>query len=366
MVTLESSKLFSQLPPLELDRLRGSTKELRFAAGQAVFREGDPGDGVYVVKSGAVQIAALMGTGESRVIARVPPGDVFGELTLLDNQPRSAAATAEVDTEVYFVPREPMVHLLKSSPELSMTLVQEISGRLREFNRQYVREVLQAERMQLVGRFASSIVHDLKNPLAIIAIATDMACAENSTPAARRLARDRMTQQVDRITSLVNDILEYTRGTPTAPTFAQTDYAAFVQTLVAELQQDASLKSVTIEYENPPPAVSLALNHQRLGRVFYNLIDNAADAMPDGGVIKLRFDVTDLEVLTEVEDTGKGIAPEILDRLFEPFATFGKASGTGLGLSIARRIVQEHGGCLSARNSVNGGAIFAFMLPRKR
>jgi signal transduction histidine kinase len=88
--------------------------------------------------------------------------------------------------------------------------------------------------------------------------------------------------------------------------------------------------------------------------------------MPDGGVIKLRFQVTDREVLTELEDSGKGIAPEILERLFEPFATYGKASGTGLGLSIAKRIIQEHGGCISARNSVSGGAVFSFMLPRKR
>src|SRR5262249_30089895 len=146
----------------------------------------------------------------------------------LDNQPRSASARVEQDTELYFVPREPMVDLLKRSPELSMTLVQEISGRLREFNHKYVQTVLQAVRLELVGRFASSIVHDLKNPLAIIAIAIDMACAEDSGPATRRLARERMTQQVDRITNLVNDILEYTRGTPTRPTFAQTDYAAFV------------------------------------------------------------------------------------------------------------------------------------------
>ena len=247
-----------------------------------------------------------------------------------------------------------------------MTLVQEISGRLREFNHQYIQVVLQAERMELVGRFASSIVHDLKNPLAIISIATEMACAENSTLATRRVARERMTQQLDRITNLVNDILEYTRGTATTPTFAQTDYATFVQALVTELQQDAGLKSVIIEYANPPPSVPLALNHQRLGRVFYNLIDNAADAMLDGGRVKLRFKLTDDEVLTELEDSGKGIAPEIQDRLFEPFATYGKKSGTGLGLSIAKRIVEEHGGSISARNSASGGAVFAFTLPRKR
>jgi signal transduction histidine kinase len=256
------------------------------------------------------------------------------------------------------------VDLLKRSPEVCTTLVQEISGRLREFNQQYVREVLQAERMELVGRFASSIVHDLKNPLAIISVASEMACTEDSTRASRRLARARITQQVERITSLVNDILEYTRDTPTTPTFTSTDYATFLQALVAEVKPHASLKFVTIEYRNPPPSLPLALNHQRLSRVFYNLIDNAVSAMPDGGRIRLRFQVNDREVLTEIEDSGKGIAPEILNRLFEPFATYGKKTGTGLGLYIAQRIIQEHGGCISARNNPSGGAVFAFTLPR--
>ena len=366
MVTLESSKLFSRLPPAELARLRQVVKEIPFAAGHEIFKEGDPGNGAYVVKSGAVRISAVIDTGDRVVFSKVLPGDVFGEMSLLDHQPRSACASAEVDTVVYFVPRDEMVAMLKRLPELSISLVQEISQRLREFNRQYVRELLQAERMTLVGRFASSIVHDLKNPLTIIGIAAELACLDDSTPETRKTAQERILKQIDRITQLVNDILEFTHGTAAPPTLAPVDYAAYVKAVVEEFQREVAVKAITIEYENEPPSIKLQLNPHRLTRVFYNLVFNAVDAMPDGGTIKLRFRVAHADVITEVEDTGKGIAPEIVGRLFEPFATYGKTRGTGLGLSISKKIIEEHGGRMSARNEPGGGAVFSFTVPKPK
>jgi signal transduction histidine kinase len=363
MVSLESSRLFGHLPTPELKKLQEVTQELKFASGQQIFKEGDPGDGMYVLKTGEVQISAVMSHGERHVFSRVLPGDVFGEMAVLDNQPRSATASAQGDTTVYFVPREQLVKMLKDSPDLSLTLIQEISGRLREFNRQYLRTVLQAERMALVGRFASSIVHDLKNPLTIISIAADLACAANSTAERRKVAQERIGKQVERITNLVNDILEFTRGTPSNVALTQMDYALFVNEVVVEFQPEVELKSVVIEFENPPPAAKVRLNPNRLSRVFYNLVHNALDVMPQGGKIKLRFKVSHDEITTEVEDTGPGIAPEIADRLFEAFATFGKPRGTGLGLSISQRIIEEHQGKISARNQPGGGAVFSFTLP---
>ena len=97
--------------------------------------------------------------------------------------------------------------------------------------------------------------------------------------------------------------------------------------------------------------------------MFYNLIHNATDAMSSGGKIYMRFELTDREVITEIEDSGPGIAPEIADRLFDAFATFGKAHGTGLGLSICKKIVEDHQGKIFARNEPGRGAIFSFTLP---
>ena len=101
---------------------------------------------------------------------------------------------------------------------------------------------------------------------------------------------------------------------------------------------------LSLELENPPPEIEISIEPPRLSRVFYNLVHNAMDEMPAGGKITLRFTVNDVELLVEMTDTGKGIAPEILPQLFQPFATHGKAQGTGLGLSICKRIIEDHGG----------------------
>ena len=296
MVTLEASKLFGHLPAHELKPLKSATQEKRFAPRQEIFKEGDPGDGVYVVQSGQVQISAVIGTGDRIVFSHVQPGDFFGEMAVLDNQPRSACASAETETIVYFVPRSELVGLLTHSPGLCMTLLQEISRRLREFNHQYMREVLQAERMALVGRFASSIVHDLKNPLAIISIATEMGCMEDASSKTRVESQQRIFKQVDRITSMVNDILEFTRGNPNTVVLVPEDYGTFVQSIFGDLRQEAARKSVLVELPEPPPSVKLPLNPPRLERVFHNLIVNAAEAMPEGGKILIRFRVTGDEI----------------------------------------------------------------------
>ncbi|MCI0746394.1 MAG: cyclic nucleotide-binding domain-containing protein [Verrucomicrobia subdivision 3 bacterium] len=364
MVSLETTKLFAALPAAEVRKLSDVARERRFRPGDVIFREGDPGDGLYVVKAGKVQISAAIGSGERHVFWTVLPGDVFGEMAVLDNLPRSAQASAEGETTVIFVPRDQFIELLKTSPAMSLTMVQEFSRRLREFNQQYISKLLQVERMALVGRFASTIVHDLKNPLTIIRIGAAQAANEKSSLEDRKITQKRIESQIERITGLVNDILEFTRGTPQQIAFARLEFDAFVQRIVSEFQQEIAAKGITLQFENQPPATKLAINPQRLGRVFYNIIFNAVDVMPNGGVIRLRFNETNKEVVTEIEDSGPGISPEIADRLFEPFATFGKPRGTGLGLSISQRIVEEHRGRISGRNQPGGGAIFSVALPK--
>ena len=88
--------------------------------------------------------------------------------------------------------------------------------------------------------------------------------------------------------------------------------------------------------------------------------------MSDGGKITVRILPTEQEVVTEIEDAGLGIAPEMAEHLFEAFATHGKAHGTGLGLSICKRIIEDHHGWIAARNKDGRGAVFSFGLPRPK
>lgn len=361
MTTLETIPLFRLLNSNELQALRSITQERQFTAGQKIFQAGAPGDGVYFVKSGLVEISA--GNGEGHVFSRLGPGEIFGEMAIIEHRPRSAAAKAAVQTQVFFLPRGEMLTFIERSPALAFAMLQQISRRLREFNQFHIQQLVQAEALAVIGRFAQGIVHDLKNPLSIISLSAEMFDMPGVSPEVRAKAQFRIRRQVERVSDMVGDILVFTRNASTETELRPGDYRAFVQELIGDLRAEAELKNAQIEMENLPPAVQVRFDPRRLGRVFFNLVNNATDAMPSGGNIFLRFQSNDREVITEIEDSGTGIAAEVADKLFQPFATHGKEQGTGLGLSICKKIIEDHGGKIAVRSAPGRGAVFSFTLP---
>jgi signal transduction histidine kinase len=349
----------------ELDRLKRNARKLFFPTGHVIFREGDAGDALYIIEAGRVEISALVGSRESCVFSHFGPGEYFGEMSVVDWQPRSATATAEIPTVVWVIPRARLWRTFAKSPKLLVAMVQEFSLRMREFNRLYLYEVVQQERLAVVGRFAQSIVHDITNPLGNIGMAADLAGADDATEEERSVANATIRKQVDRLSDMIGELLEFTRQPSGSVALALVDYRSFVENTLSDLAADLSARGVRIVYEIPPPDVALPLDRRRLVHVFANLINNAVAVMPRGGAITLRFAVTEDAVVTELEDSGPGIAPEMEGRLFEPFATHGKPDGTGLGLSICKRIVEDHGGTIIARSTPGHGATFIFTLPRR-
>lgn len=366
MVMLESSKPFRNLNSTEMNALHQIARERTFSAGQEIFEEGDAGDGVYVVKEGLVEISVRVGQNAQRVFAQIGPGELFGEMAVLELKPRSATVTAAKDTVVYFIPRDALLAMVQRSPELSLELTRLISRRLREFNHKYIQEILQAERLAVIGRFARSIVHDLKNPLNIIGITAEMASTGQAPPEMLEKAAVTIRKQVDRIGEMISEILDFTQGSRADYVLGLTGYDTFVNQVLEEIRPEVELRGSQLILDGPVPSVRLPLDPKRVRRVFFNLVHNATDAMPGGGRIYFRFRHDGSELITEIEDTGQGIPPEIADRLFELFATYGKAHGTGLGLSICKKIIEDHHGRIWAANQPGRGAVFAFALPLQK
>jgi signal transduction histidine kinase len=363
MIGLRECKLFANLPPGDLQALERIAQKRHYHPGQIIFQEGDAGDGLFLILEGEVQIRAKVSGDEQRSLSELNAGDFFGEMALMDREPRSATALSETEVTVAFLPRQELVPWLESSASLVLSLNRQFSLRMREFNRRYLEEVLQAERLALVGRFARSIVHDFKNPLAIIGVAAELVGSGAATPEIRRIAQHRIQSQVERLSNMINELLEFSRGDESGKVLAPVDYGTFLNPLLEDIRQEAALKSVVLDVPQPPPRVRLLMDPRRLTHVFYNLIHNAVDAMPQGGRVQIRFRLEPREVITEIHDAGPGIDPAIADRLFQPFATHGKTNGTGLGLSICRRIIEDHSGTIQARNAPEGGAVFWFSLP---
>ncbi len=363
MVQLEAIALFRNLPSEDLKALRRIAQERHLTAGAEIFCEGAPGDGVYFVADGLVEISRMAEGDTRRVFSQLGPWEIFGEMAVIEELPRSAIATALVETQVYFIPRGEMLQLIERTPVLAFRLLQQVSNRLREFNQRHLRELVQTESLAIIGRFAQSIVHDLKNPLSIISLSSEMFGLPNVRPEMRAQTQSRIRKQVERINDLISDILIFTQGTKRNATLTPTDYRTFLQALLPDLRAESEMKAVQIELPADPPARPVRLDARRLSRVFYNLCSNAKDFMPDGGKIFLRFSADENEIVTEIEDTGPGLAPEIADKLFQPFTTHGKSHGTGLGLSICKKIIEDHGGRIWVRNEPGHGAIFCFALP---
>ena len=366
MVSLKDSKLFQSLSADEIKSFSASVEERNFLPGDLIFKEGQAGDGLYIVREGCVEISGVLNQANQRVLSRAMAGDMFGEMAVLEDKPRSASATASGPVSTFFIHREEMQKLIHQFPALAVAILKEVSHRLREFNRQYLEETLQTERLSVIGRFSRSIVHDLKNPLNIIGLSAEVARMPSISPQTREASCARIIKQVERISDMIGEILDFTQGADVKFVLASIDYGEFVAELVTELQPEVALRSAELQVALPLPSVKLLINPKRLKRVFYNLLNNATDAMAEGGKITLRVRETPLEIITEIEDSGSGIPSQISLELFEAFVSYGKEHGTGLGLSICKRIVEDHGGWIQSRNGATGGAIFSFGLPRRK
>lgn len=363
MADLENTVNLGRFFALEFQDLQ-KTAELRaFGAGDVIFSQGDLGDGFFHVEDGEVEISAKVGDDDYRVFARVGPGEIFGEMAVLDDGPRSATARASMPTRVYFIGREELFRILQNNPEAMIRLLRFFSHRIRKTNQQYIGEVLQAEKLSVIGRFARNIVHDFKNPLNVIGLATEMAVADWANEESRLSSLDRIQRQTRRMTNMLNELLEFSRGEAQGLVPNAVNFVKYLQELIDDVQPDLKEKKIELVFEPAEPVMDARIDTQRVSHLFYNLINNAADEMRKGGTIRVLAKQDDDRIITEIRDTGPGIAPEIATQLFEPFATHGKAHGTGLGLSICKKIVTDHGGDIWAESKEGHGAQFFFTLP---
>lgn len=173
-----------------------------------------------------------------------------------------------------------------------------------------------------------------------------------------RIARNLYGASV-RMKELLDEVLTRYRGTDRG--VEPHDLRELVTSAVDKIALVAEAQSVQI-VQNVPGNLVVPLDRQRIQRVLVNLLVNALDVMPNGGTIRISAIPERHSVLVKVRDTGPGIAPGIRHRLFEPFATAGKASGLGLGLAFSRQAVIDHGGQMWVEAGCHG-ACFAFRLP---
>jgi signal transduction histidine kinase len=234
-----------------------------------------------------------------------------------------------------------------------------------EKTRQLEQQLQQAEKSAVVGRLGSAIAHEIRNPLNYINLTLDHLRAKFA-PAAEpeRETFERLTSQlkkeVGRINGQITDFLRYSR--PVKLNLQPVNIRRVIEDSMRIVQAQAEEQNVTIsivERENPPEIFG---DSEILRSVFNNLFLNAVQAMCDGGQLKVTISNADDAAQIEVADTGGGIPPENLDKIFEPYFST-KETGTGLGLAIVKKIVEDHNGTIEAASKVNEGTVFTVILP---
>jgi signal transduction histidine kinase/uncharacterized membrane protein len=221
-------------------------------------------------------------------------------------------------------------------------------------------DLIHSERIATIGRLAASIVHDLRNPLAAVYGGAEMLMDSRlSAPQVQRLARN-MYRSSRQIQDLLQDLLNVSLGK--AGQLERCNLRGVASGAARSLAAVAEAQRVNVVLQ-VPEHLELPLDRRRIERVFLNLMGNALEVMLDGGTITVSAAAESGAVSIEVQDTGPGIAPEIRDRVFQPFVTARKASGLGLGLLLARQAVLDHGGDMWVKSTPGHGACFCFRLP---
>lgn len=226
------------------------------------------------------------------------------------------------------------------------------------------------DRLTALGELAAGVAHEMRNPLTTVRGYLQILPDNKDDDEFIHEFSDNLIREIDRLTRLTENLLNMAK--PISPERSLVTLPAIVDSVTLFLSDKLETMGARIEIaesESPPP---VRVDSDRIKQVFINLLVNAAEAMSDGGAIRIRHHMRNERLqadgpdrrysVVEVSDDGPGIPEAMLDRLFDPFFTT-KNSGTGLGLSLTNRIVEEHGGFLRVDNAPGGGARFFVFIP---
>jgi signal transduction histidine kinase len=221
-------------------------------------------------------------------------------------------------------------------------------------------ELIRQERMATIARLSSSIVHDLRNPLAAIYGGAEMLMDSSLTADQSKRLTNSIYKASRRIKELLQDLVNVSQGKGGRVEICRLgQVVSSAHQAVGNVAESHKVNlSVAI-----PDEIELPLERARMERVFVNMINNALEAMPQGGDLRISAISDGDHVLIEISDTGTGISPEVRSSLFQPFVSGGKKNGLGLGLALSRQTLLDHGGDLWAGDKHGQGACFQMRLP---
>lgn len=223
-------------------------------------------------------------------------------------------------------------------------------------------EKLSSERLAVVGKMSSTIIHDFKTPMQVIRTAVELSSGPDIKLEKREHYAQMIMRELDRMVNMAHDLLSFARG-ERRMTRTELDLEEFMSLAVGAWRQISDPKGIKILYESSLQHTRIAIDHDKVRRALDNIVINATEVLTAGGLIKVAASRFHDNVSISITDTGPGIPDNIRSQIFEPFATFGKEKGSGLGLAMAKKAIEDHGGTISVESTTSTGTTFTIILP---
>ncbi len=224
------------------------------------------------------------------------------------------------------------------------------------------RRLVQADKLSSIGLLAAGVAHEVNTPLAVISTYAQMLAKQVSGDDQKSKLLEKIAKQTFRASEIVNSLLNFSRTSPTD--FIELDLNRVIRETAGLVEHQFKTAGVQTELNLADDVLPARANSGKLQQVFLNLFINARDAMPGGGTLTVRSWSEGGFAHIEIADTGQGISPDHLARIYDPFfTTKGAKKGTGLGLSITYGIVQEHKGTIEVDSSPETGTCFRLEFP---
>jgi PAS domain S-box-containing protein len=230
-------------------------------------------------------------------------------------------------------------------------------------------QLSQADKLSSIGLLAAGVAHEINTPLAVISSYAQMLTKQMKGDARLTPLLERITQQTFRASEIANGLLNFSRTSTTE--FRETDLNQVIRDTLALVEHQLKTARISIDMELEGELPHIHGNPGKLQQVFLNLLLNAKDAMPQGGLLRVAT-VANGHVEAVISDSGAGIAPEHLKRIYDPFFTTksapkpGERRGTGLGLAVSYGIIQEHAGKIHVESTLGVGTAFHLEFPLLR
>jgi len=351
-----------------------------YPAGTLLCAEGALERTFYILLEGEVKVTKVINEAQDRFLANLKPGGFFGEMALIQDAPRAASVKTSIPVTVLEIYKDHFEDLVQRNSSISIAMVREVTRRLRENNDLAIEDLRMkaaelatayqrlAEEEYARSEFLTVVAHELRTPLTVASGFVDIVRLQNVQGEMLHMALDTVSNNLQQIIALVNNILFLQEMDIILPSFITVDVGVVVATIMEKQRSHAEKNKIGMSLSIVPNLPKISADPNSLERAISAILDNAVKFSPNGGEIQVQVSFDHRDTWIKIKDSGVGIPRDALPRVFDRFFHLEEVGGylfrgVGLGLSIAQAVIEMHKGRIEVESELGKGSTFSIILP---